>query len=115
AFVAPLSLQAQFLYNAARDAKAQQALTEAKEVTSGQLFEKMIENIDRLSKASGERFFNDAERQMRANLSFFRTWGDIQIFTTGLEQRLQADNPGDATAAEITAAATEVERETNKA
>src|SRR3954468_7313942 len=104
-----VSLRAQLFYNAARDAKGQQAVTQAHAVTNGQVFDKMIENLDRLSKASGDRFFNDAERQMRANLSFFRTWGDVRTFTTGLEQRLQADLPGDASSAQITTAATEVE------
>lgn len=111
----PVGLQAQFFYNAARDAKGQQALTQAKAVTNGQVFDKMVENLDRLSRASGDRFFNDAERQMRANLSFFRTWGNVRTFVAGLESRLQADAPEDATPAQITTAVAEVETETNKA
>jgi hypothetical protein len=111
----PVGLQAQFFYNATRDAKGQQALTQAKAVANGQVFDKMVENLDRLSRASGDRFFNDAERQMRANLSFFRTWGNVRTFTRGLEGRLQADAPEDATPAQISAAVTEVETETNKA
>lgn len=108
-------LHAQFLYDSARDSKSQEALKTAREVTNGQVFDKMLENLDRLSKASGERFFNDAERQMRANLASFRTWGDIARFATGLDQRLMADLPGAATQSEIAAAATDVETQTNKA
>jgi len=115
ALLVPMSMQAQLFYNAGRDAKGQQAVTQAKAVTNGQVFDKMIENLDRLSKASGDRFFNDAERQMRANLSFFRTWGHMQTFATGLEQRLRANLPGDATSAQIAIAAADVETQTNKA
>src|SRR3954467_5600783 len=110
-----VSLQAQLFYNAARDAKGQQAVTQAHAVTNGQVFDKMIENLDRLSKASGDRFFNDAERQMRANLSFFRTWGHLQTFTPGLQQRLRTNLPADATSAQIASAAAHVETQTNKA
>jgi hypothetical protein len=115
ALLAPLAVNAQFLYNAARDAKGQQAVTQAKEVTNGQVFDQMIENLDRLSKASGDRFFNDAERQMRANLAFFRTWGNIRMFATGLEQRLRVDLPGDATPAQVKDAVARVEVQTKDA
>jgi hypothetical protein len=115
ALLASLSLDAQVFYNATRDAKAQDALTAAKAVTNGQVFDKMLGNLDLLSKASGDRFFNDNERLMRANLANFQTWGDVSKYLTGLNQRLNADLPGDPNAADTQAALNKVKTEATNA
>ena len=75
----------------------------------------MLENLDRLSKASGDMFFDDAGRRMRANLSYFRTWNDIARFTANLSEQLQVATPGDITGPQISTAAMEVESETHQA
>lgn len=111
----PLACQAQFLYNPTKDAKGQQALALANDVTNSQVFDKMIDNLDLLSKASSERFFDDAERQMRANLAALRTWNDVANYTKNLQTQLQLNSPGDATPAQISAAVAAVTAQTSKA
>ncbi|MDQ6706910.1 MAG: hypothetical protein M3Z85_13160, partial [Acidobacteriota bacterium] len=75
----------------------------------------MLANMDRLSKASSERFFAGADRQMRANLSSFVTWNDVHAFVANLDARLRADPPGDASPAEVRAATAALTLETEAA
>ena len=107
-----ISLNAQFLYSPSRDEKGRAALRVADEVASGQVFDTMIDNLDQLSKASSERFFNDAERKMRANRDSFLNWNSIDAFTKKLESDLQLDLPGETSEQEISAAAAKVKADT---
>lgn len=84
----------QLLYNEGRDKQAQEALKLSGEIQNSQVFQKALDNLDELWKLRQDRVFRNAEQQMEANLIAFRTWEDIQKFTSNLKQRLgPADSP----------------------
>jgi hypothetical protein len=68
---------AQFLYNEGRDKKSQDALSAAKGIVTGDVFDKEIQNLDRLWKFSSARVFQTAELQMSADLSGFFDWRQV--------------------------------------
>src|SRR5450759_2913705 len=90
---------AQFLYNERLDKKSQDARTATKSVASGDVFDKELQNLDRLWKASSARVFQTAELQMNADLHGFFTWEQVGIvvrrvnrdFSTA-QQQSQADS-----------------------
>ena len=67
----------QFLYNERLDKKSQDAVTAAKAVSSGALFDKELQNLDRLWKFSSARVFQGAELQMSTDLSGFFDWQQV--------------------------------------
>src|SRR5229473_576793 len=78
----------QLLYNEQRDKQAQEALKLSGEVQNSQVFQTALNNLDELWKLRQDRIFRNAELQMQANLSAFRTWDDLQAFALSIRQRL---------------------------
>jgi len=109
------TLDAQLLYNASRDAKSQDALKTAKEVTGGQTFDKMLANVDKLAKSSSDRVFNGAEQQMRASLAAWVRFKDVRDYVSKLDARLHDDLPWDAGKSDVDAAAKDLEDEIKSA
>src|ERR1700720_1325824 len=62
------------LYNETKDKKAQLAESAAKDIASGAVFDKEIQNLDNLSKLQIQRVLSFAKVQFEAGIDDFTTW-----------------------------------------
>jgi hypothetical protein len=62
------------LYDAKRDAAAQQAVATANEVTSGSLFDTMLRNVDAQAKLEVDSTIAGVEQRMRAQIQSWKVW-----------------------------------------
>jgi predicted nucleic acid-binding protein len=85
-------LQAQRLYDGARDKEAQDAAKLAEEITSKSSFEKQLKNLDTLSQRDMEVYFRGAQRQMALEIRTFRTWGQVSLFVERAKGILGAED-----------------------
>src|ERR1035441_7841285 len=70
----PGALAAQLLYHADQDKNAQLAVSAAKEIANGALFDKEIQNLDALSKLEIDSVLSFAQAQFKAGVAAFTTW-----------------------------------------
>ena len=74
----PLALDAQpFLYNQAKDQKAQLADAAAKEIAGGALFNTEIQNLKLISKLEIQRVISFGQVQFKSGINAFGTWKDV--------------------------------------
>ncbi len=66
------------IYDAKRDATAQEAVAAAKEVTSGALFTSMLKNVDEQAKLEVETVTAFVLERMRAKLNALEVWRDLK-------------------------------------
>lgn len=85
-------IQAQRLYDEARDKEAQAASKLAEEITSKSSFEKQLKNLETLSKRDVEVYFRGAKRQMEFDIRAFRTWGQVSVFVNKVKKTLAIED-----------------------
>jgi hypothetical protein len=66
-----------FLYNEAKDQAARQAEATARDIGSGAVFAKELQNWNMLSRLEIERVMSFAQVQFRAGINAFVTWKDV--------------------------------------
>ena len=97
-----VTVNAQRLYDPARDAEAQKAAALAADITSKGSFEKQLRNLEVTEKHNVEVYFTGARRQMEIKIRTFRTWGALTKFADEVQETLDsADFIPDADAAAI--------------
>lgn len=73
--ICPPALQAQrIIYDQGKDKTAQDAASAAKDIGSGTLFQKMLQNVDLQSKHEADTTMAWVEQQMRAKIENFEVW-----------------------------------------
>jgi len=71
------SASAQTLYDGARDATAKKAADAAGKIATGDLWDKMLRNLDKLSAEDINAFLLDQQVAMRAAVDNMRTWSQV--------------------------------------
>ena len=77
-----------FLYHADQDKNAQLAVSTAKEIANGAVFDKELQNLDALSKLQIDRAMSWAQVQFRAGLDAFSTWKAVSDQLNKIDAKL---------------------------
>ena len=100
AVLLPSAVMAQVrVYDRQRDAIAQQALTDAKSIQSGTIFEKQARNLRALSEKDIAVMLDSAKVRMHGYINSFRTWADVQFVVDRAKDTSKPGPKPDATAA----------------
>lgn len=73
------------LYNAERDAAAQNAVALSEKLASGETFRRALENLSRLTERDTAVLVEDARAEASMTVDGFITWADIERFKAGLQ------------------------------
>lgn len=93
--------EAQKLYDPARDATAKQGADAAGKLATGDLWEKMLRNLDKLSTEDINAYLLDQQVKMRATIDNMRLWSQVDKDVEQVGSTLGAE--GFLTAAQIAA------------
>jgi hypothetical protein len=67
------------LHDATRDTTAQSAVTAAKDITNGSLFDTMLKNVDAQAKLEADTTMAAVEQRMRAQMQTFKVWHSASV------------------------------------
>lgn len=84
-------LWGQILHSEAKEKRALEAETVAKEIASGSLFEKELRNLDTLSRVQIDGQIALARTEYLTALDSFTTWGDIRTKLSEIEKELRIE------------------------
>jgi len=85
-----------FIYDSQRDTTAQQAVTAAREVTSGALLAAMLKNVDAQSRLEVDTVTAFLQERMRARLNAFEVWQNPEARPVGSPKPGETFSPGAA-------------------
>src|SRR5690349_1486005 len=96
-FASSACLGQRVLHDSKRDAQAQAAANESREVLSGSLFEAQLKNLEQLGVQQLETVVRWQEVKMRAAINGFTNWGDVLRVLKRVDDRLAPylDSPGE--------------------
>ena len=78
-----------FLYHADQDKNAQLAISTAKEIANGALFDKETQNLSALSKIEIQRVFSMAQMQFKAGVVAFTSWKAVSNQLNRIDNKLE--------------------------
>jgi hypothetical protein len=78
-----------FFYHADQDKNAQLAVSTAKEIANGTLFDKETQNLNALSAIEIQRVFSFAQVQFKAGVGAFTSWKDVSDQLNRIETNLK--------------------------